>query len=44
MSTVMLRGALGALSLPEGSVSVYVMECAPSPRGVVGVSVPETGS
>ena len=36
--------ALWGLSLPAASVSVVVIECAPSASGVVGVSMPVTGS
>ena len=44
VSTVSGRAALWGLSLPAASVSVVVIECAPSASGVVGVSVPVTGS
>ena len=44
VSTVSGRAALWGLSLPAASVSVVVIECAPSASGVVGVSMPVTGS
>ena len=44
MSTVTGRVSDIGLSFPAGSVKLYANVCGPSDRGVVGVSVPVTGS